>query len=116
MPRTPPPAAREQPSPAAVVSIARAEASAAPSLAAAKFDEAIGSFVRGAYAEADVSLRDFAARFPGDARCEDAAFLSAVARWRLGDGPGARARAERYLERYPNGLRRSEAQHILTAP
>ena len=81
-----------------------------------KFDEAIGRFVRGAYAQADVELRAFADELPLDARCEDAAFLSAVARWRLGDGSAARARADRYLTAYPAGLRRSEAQHILTTP
>lgn len=115
-PRPPLPPVHGQASASPSAQNARTQASAVTSLAAAKFGEAIGSFVRGAYAQADVELRDFAAEFPGDARCEDAAFLSAVARWRLGDVPGARARAERYLESYPNGLRRSEAQQILTTP
>ncbi len=78
-----------------------------------KFDEAIGSFVHGSYGLADAQLAEFTRRFPDDARCEDAAFLSAVACWRMGDTKGARARAEAYLSAYPNGLRRGEAQHIL---
>ena len=81
-------------------------------VAGERFDEAIGSFVHGSYALADTQLLAFARRFPDDARCEDAAFLSAVARWRLGDAAGARSRAEGYLSAYPNGLRRTEARHI----
>jgi ferric-dicitrate binding protein FerR (iron transport regulator) len=78
-----------------------------------KFDEAISSFVQGSYGRADVELDEFMKEFPHDARCEDASFLRAVARWRMGDATGARTRAESYLETYPNGLRRSEAQHIV---
>ena len=84
-------------------------------LASATFDEAIGSFVHASYGQADRELRDFIADFPDDSRCEDAAFLSTVARWRMGDAQGARARAASYLKAYPHGLRRAEAQQILDA-
>jgi TolA-binding protein len=77
------------------------------------FDSAIGSFVSGAYARADVELGEFLVSFPADPRCEDAAFLRAVARFRLGDAAGARIAARRYLAAYPAGLRRIEAERIL---
>lgn len=83
--------------------------------ASAMFDEAISSFVHASYGQADRELRDFIADFPEDSRCEDAAFLSTVSRWRMGDVPGARARAASYLKTYPNGLRRAEAQQIIDA-
>lgn len=85
-------------------------------LASATFDEAISSFVHASYGRADRELRDFIVDFPEDSRCEDAAFLSTVARWRMGDTQGARARAARYLKAYPQGLRRAEAQQIIDAP
>jgi hypothetical protein len=113
--RAPSPISARSPSAASVSSTSPPPPAAAARLAGVKFDEAIGSFVRGAYAQADLQLRDFAAEFPHDARGEDAAFLSAVARWRLGDPAGARARAEDYLTAYPAGLRRGEAQHIRDA-
>lgn len=77
-----------------------------------EFDAAIGHFVAGSYERADSELLEFMRTFPDDSRCEDASFLSTVARWRMGDRAGARARARRYLAVYPNGLRRPEAQHI----
>jgi hypothetical protein len=84
-------------------------------LASAAFDEAISSFVHASYGQADRELRDFIAAFPEDSRCEDAAFLSTVTRWRMGDAAGARDRAASYLKAYPQGLRRAEAQQIMDA-
>ena len=84
-------------------------------LASVTFDEAISSFVHASYGQADRELRDFIADFPEDSRCEDAAFLSTVSRWRMGDTAGARARASSYLKAYPHGLRRAEAQQIIDA-
>jgi ferric-dicitrate binding protein FerR (iron transport regulator) len=86
--------------------------SAMPS-AGARFGEAMASFHAGDYARADAQLAQFAADFPNDPRCEDAAFLRAVARWRVGDRAGAASLARAYLSTYPNGLRRIEAQHIV---
>lgn len=81
--------------------------------ASSKYDAAISSFVHGSYAKADGELLEFVREFPEDDRCEDAAWLAAVARRRMGDMDGARARARSYLDAYPQGLRRPEAQHIL---
>jgi hypothetical protein len=108
-----PPSAAVRSRPAVSAHVARGPAELSPSRRAGeRFDEAISSFVHGSYARADRELVEFTKEFPDDARCEDAAFLSAVARWRLGDAAGARARAQSYLDAYPNGLRRTEAQHI----
>jgi TolA-binding protein len=86
----------------------------APTRAAGEsFGQAVGSFVAGRYARADRELEDFARAFPGDSRCEEASFLRAVAQWRLGDAPAARLLARRYIELYPNGLRRPNAERML---
>ena len=67
------------------------------------------------YARADSLLATFAVDFPSDPRCEDAAFLRAVACWRLGDKSGAAKHAKAYLDAYPNGLRRVEARRMIDA-
>jgi TolA-binding protein len=95
--------------------IATKSAARASTSAGERFDEAISSFVHGSYARADTQLIDFVREFPHDSRCEDASFLSAVARWRMGDASGARTQAQSYLGAYPQGLRRDEAQHIVDA-
>ena len=76
------------------------------------FGEAMQAFSSGAYAVADRGFADFMAQSPADARCEDAAFLRAVAHARLGDHKGAAALAKEYLARYPSGLRREEAERL----
>jgi hypothetical protein len=48
----------------------------------------------------------------GDPRIEDACFLRAVARSRSGDTEGAAKLARDYLRRFPNGLRRPEAERM----
>jgi hypothetical protein len=45
---------------------------------------------------------------PGDARCEDAAYLRVIALQRAGDAGSMRDAANRYLRQYPNGFRRAE--------
>lgn len=77
------------------------------------FALAMAAFSGGAYAEADDRLGAFIARHPADPRSEDAAFLRAVSRARMGDRAGAAARARAYLRSYPNGLRRHEAEAIV---
>ena len=107
------PSAQVRPSASNPLRPRAAASSAAAPRAGKRFDEAVARFVHGAYAEADVEFHAFMEEFPYDARCEDASFLSAVARWRMGDQRGARLRAESYLAAYPNGLRGPEARHIL---
>lgn len=80
--------------------------------AGALFDEAFASFERGAYGLADAQLEHFIAEYPSEPRAEDAAYLRAVARSRLGDREGAAVLARRYLDAYPAGLRRPDAQRL----
>lgn len=78
----------------------------------ALFDDGIDSFKAGRYEDADQKLERFAREYPDDRRCEDAAYVRSVARWRLGDAEGAARLARDYLHTYPNGLRRPEAARI----
>jgi TolA-binding protein len=111
------PSTSEKPRP--VTSTARRSSaplgSAAPSTTVSTgsdFGLAMKAFGDGDYGRAEQLFLDFERRHPSDARVEDATFLRAVARSRRGDGDGARRIAEVYLERYPNGLRRLEAERL----
>ncbi len=88
-----------------------ADAGAEPS-GGPEFTRAMGAFSSGNYGEAERMFRAFATRHPTDPRAEDATFLSAVASARRGDPQAARAQARRYLDRYPTGLRRLEAERL----
>lgn len=76
------------------------------------FDEAFASFERGAYGPADLQFERFVREYPADPRAEDASYLRAIARLRLGDRQGAAVLARAYLEAYPAGLRRPEARRL----
>lgn len=76
------------------------------------FAAAMSAFSAGDYGEAERRLLAFERRHRDDARAEDATFLRAVARLRRGDREGARALARDYLRRFPEGLRRAEAERI----
>ena len=76
------------------------------------FAVAMAAFSDGDYGRAEQLFSRFARRHPTDSRVEDALFLSAVARARRGDRPGARALAMEYLRRFPDGLRRAEAARL----
>jgi hypothetical protein len=78
-----------------------------------EFTQAMAAFSAGNYGQAERRLLAFAARYPSDLRAEDATFLGAVASSRRGDQESARALARKYLERYPHGLRRVEAERLL---
>jgi hypothetical protein len=80
--------------------------------AGARFIAASSAFQAGSYAQADALLGAFLRDFPRDRRCEDAAFLRAMARSRMGDRPGAAALARSYLKAFPRGLRRREAEQL----
>ena len=77
-----------------------------------RFVTAANAFQAGAYAEADKLLAAFLRDFPHDTRCEDAAFLRAMARSKMGDTAGAAALAQAYLNAYPHALRRREAETL----
>jgi TolA-binding protein len=81
--------------------------------AGADFAQAMAAFDAGDYGRAEGAFFGFERRHPGDARCEDATFLRAVARARRGDAVGASAIAREYLERYPSGLRVHEAKQLI---
>jgi hypothetical protein len=79
-----------------------------------RFARATEAFHDGSYAAADALFASFVQDFPSDPRREDAAFLRAVAYARMGDRDGAATRARAYLDGHPHGLRRREAQQLLT--
>jgi ferric-dicitrate binding protein FerR (iron transport regulator) len=87
------------------ISLPRAEANE-------RFEAAVAAFRSGHFADADRLLGAFARDYPSDARCEDTSFLRAVSRSRLGDAAGAADLARAYLARYPQGLRRHEAERL----
>ena len=100
------------------VSVARTPPPAPPpaerSVASERFAAAERAFRGADYARADAMLASFAQEFPADPRAEDAAFLRAVARSRSGDRGGAAALARAYLHGYPHGLRRREAEQLMS--
>ncbi len=98
------------------VSVAIAPAPAPPpstrSTPGPRFAEAMASFNKGDYGEAERLFASFVRAFPGDSRTEDAMFLIADARARRGDTNGARDAARAYLTRYPSGLRAPAATRL----
>ena len=82
-------------------------------LAGTQFGEAVAAFRSGDYAEAERRLGDFVERYPADPRSEDAMFLRARALSLSGDAAAAAAAARAYLDRYPDGLRRPDAERLL---
>jgi len=77
------------------------------------FAQAMSAFSAGDFGKAERLFTAFERAHPADARVEDATFLRAVARARRGDVTAAQAIARDYLRRYPNGLRRAEAERLL---
>lgn len=77
------------------------------------FALAMAAFSRGDYARAEALFGAFEREQPQDSRIEDALFLRALSRWRRGDRIGAREVLQVYLQRYPDGLRSSEAERLL---
>ena len=80
------------------------------------FAAGVDAFQRGELLLADQLLRRFVADVPSDPRVEDATFLRVLAHDRSGDKWGATRLAEEYLRRFPNGLRRGEADGIAHRP
>jgi hypothetical protein len=76
------------------------------------FAQAMAAFSAGDHQRAERMLLAFEAAHRGDPRAEDAAFVAAVARARQGDRAGARVLAQHYLDHYPRGLRRAEAERL----
>lgn len=105
--------------PVASAEVARAAppaANAAPPSkdeAGPRFAEAMQAFTAGNDARADELFAAFVRDFPRDGRAEDAMFLRAKARARRGDMAGASAIAREYLNAFPRGLRRPEAERLV---
>jgi TolA-binding protein len=79
------------------------------------FASAVAALRSGKYRRAEQLFDVFLSQSARDDRAEDAWFLKAVARSRSGDGEGASRLARDYLQRFPNGLRRREAEQIATS-
>jgi hypothetical protein len=76
------------------------------------FGDAVDTLGRGDYAAARARLDAFRAAHPDDARADLAAFLTVVSLERAGRHAEARQAARRYLELYPEGDRRVDAQRV----
>lgn len=79
------------------------------------FASAVSAFRSGKFRRAEQLFDVFLSQAPRDARAEDAWFLKAVARSRSGDREGASRLSRDYLQRFPNGLRRREAEQLATS-
>jgi ferric-dicitrate binding protein FerR (iron transport regulator) len=100
------------------VAVARPTPTPAPdvrSRAGIDFAGAMESFKAGRFAESEASFAAFTRAHPGDSRCEDAMFLRAIGASRRGDVATAAARAKEYLAAYPQGLRRPQAERLVSA-
>jgi TolA-binding protein len=93
-------------------SISAVKAAPTASATGTRFNDAMTLFRAARWAEAEAAFAEFEASAPSEPRAEDAAFLRAVARSRAGDAAGAARLAQRYLDRYPQGLRRTEAEAL----
>jgi ferric-dicitrate binding protein FerR (iron transport regulator) len=76
------------------------------------FSRAMSAFEAGDFGRADSLFHQFEREQPRDSRVEDALFLRALARSRRGDHEGARVIALEYLARFPNGLRKADAERL----
>jgi len=78
-----------------------------------RWDDAMAEFQAGRYAAAADRFDAFAAGCAGDRRAEDATYLRVVALARTGRRDEARAAAQAYLTKFPNGFRRQESERFL---
>jgi hypothetical protein len=83
-----------------------------PTTTESAFTRAMTAFSAGDFGHAGALFEQFEREQPHDSRVEDAVFLRAVARARRGDEAGARAIARDYLARFPNGLRKTDAERL----
>ena len=113
--------ARSRPAAAALASSGRATSPPAnapgddpkPGLDAAldpalDFRTAMSALDSGDNFTAATRFSSFLSAHPGDARCEDAAYLRVIALQRTGNVDSMKKAAAHYLRRYPNGFRRAE--------
>lgn len=113
LPTAAPPAGSTPSAPSAPAATVSARPAPTASASGARFHDAMAHFRAARYAEAEGAFAEFEATSPADPRAEDAAWLGAVSRSRAGDAAGAARLAQRYLDRYPQGLRRAEAEALV---
>jgi hypothetical protein len=87
---------------------------APPGREADPFASAVSAFRTRQFRRAEQLFDVFLSQSPRDPRAEDAWFLKAVARSRAGDRDGASRLALDYLQRFPSGFRRREAEQLAT--
>jgi hypothetical protein len=79
---------------------------------ASLFQDGVRAFKHGEFGAAASLLERFSAACGRSNHAEDAAYLRMVALARAGRTDAARAQARAYLERFPQGFRRKEAQRL----
>jgi len=77
------------------------------------FPEAVQAFRERNYAGAERAFQTFIEAHPTDKRSEDALFLRIRSLQYLGRETEARSEATRYLDRFPQGLRRPEVEQVI---
>lgn len=77
------------------------------------FPEAVQAFRDRDYAGAEKAFQSFIEAHPSDKRSEDALFLRIRSLQYLGRDTEARTEATRYLDRFPQGLRRPEVEQVI---
>ena len=77
------------------------------------FPEAVQAFRDRDYAGAERAFQTFMEAHPADKRSEDALFLRIRSLQYLGREIEARSEATRYLDRFPQGLRRPEVEQVI---
>jgi FecR protein len=104
--------------PSSGVSAARPARSATPRASEPRSDPlidfraAMAAFNAGDNAAAAAAFARFVADHPRDPQAQDAAYLRVIALQRAGAGNAMKQAAADYLERYPNGFRRTEVQKL----
>lgn len=79
---------------------------------ASLFQDGVEAFKRGNFAGAASLLERFSSACARSSHGEDAAYLRMVALARAGQAAAARVQARAYLERFPQGFRRKEAERL----
>jgi anti-sigma factor RsiW len=91
------------------------EAPPRASPASRDFAAAMDALAAGDFGVAATRFVDFTAKYPGDPRSDEAAYLVAITLQRAGQTENARTAAQRYLRDRPDGAHRTQAAKIAGA-
>lgn len=91
------------------------EATPRVSPASQDFAAAMDALAAGDFGVAATRFVDFTAKYPGDPRSDEAAYLVAISLQRAGQTENARSAAQRYLRDRPDGAHRTQAAKIAGA-